>query len=606
MTSPAEEFIKKAVEHRENHRLDEAIIAARRATALDPENANSWWQLALAVHDKDGNGAAFAHFKKTMELAPSFAYGWHRLGLAYKKTGQTDEAVKCWERATEIDPERTDTLELLLAAYREREKAGDEDRVFEVLKLIDALGVLGTDEVNRLGIEYHKRKDYYKSIIYFRRYASEASGPIGLFNLGLAHNASEIGQDADAIDAWRRALLCDPTYDKAKSSIDRTIKPLLDLKYKIQSYSKPLLSEDQWYANYINPYELLNLSDVDPWDLDIKQIQKAKKAILQEIDLEDGCVDWMPGLKIDRSMALKVADELNEEWNRYWHHLVFQSKPLLHFLSRGKLEHFIVDAEESPTDVLEALDEHAEEFAPWLSKKFAPQYDLLLTEAIQRKDLANIECMLDGRRWVVPEDEDKCFEGAHRQVQKLLLPLKDASDRGKRVKPSVAGVERVLADGNLSAILAVLPMAFQTEQNEAATLVRSISIDAYNHHQDADLAKEILELARAFAARSPSLRHRLDEDMATLNEKIADERKDEASLTLSGQDYSIKREGVRFANISIATKEIETIRWGISVTRSNGIATYQAAEKPHVFAHRHSWHLNFSAHSFTLRNFQSP
>ena len=188
MSSPAEEFIKKAVEHRENERLDEAIIAARRATSIDPDNANSWWQLALAVHDKDGYGAAFPHFKKTMDLAPSFAFGWHRLGLAYKKAGQTDEAVNCWERATEIDPERVATLELLLSTYREREKAGDEEKVFDVLKLIDAQGVLGTDEVNRLGIEYHKRKDYYKSIIYFRRYASEAQGPIGLFNLVLRPN----------------------------------------------------------------------------------------------------------------------------------------------------------------------------------------------------------------------------------------------------------------------------------------------------------------------------------------------------------------------------------------------------------------------------------
>lgn len=192
MTSTADEFIKKAVEHRENNRLDEAIIAARRATTLNPENANAWWQLGLAVHDKDGYGVAFPHFKKTMELAPSFAFGWHRLGWAYKKTGQTDEAVNCWEKATEIDPERVDTLKLLLSSYREREKVGDGEKVFDVLKLIDARGILGIDEVNRLGIEYHKRKDYYKSIIYFRRYASETPGPIGLFNLGLAYNAREI------------------------------------------------------------------------------------------------------------------------------------------------------------------------------------------------------------------------------------------------------------------------------------------------------------------------------------------------------------------------------------------------------------------------------
>lgn len=465
MISTAEEFIKKAVEHRENDRLDEAIIAARRATTLDPENANSWWQLALAVHDKEGYEAAFPHFKKTMELAPSFAFGWHRLGCAYKKIGQTDEAVNCWVRATEIDPERVDTLKLLLSTYRERQKAGDDEKVFDVLKLIDAQGVLGTDEVNSLGIEYHERKDYYKSIIYFRRYASEALGPIGLFNLGLAYNARGIGQDADAIDAWRRALLRDPSYDKAKLEIDRTLKSLLDLKHKIQSYGKPLISEDKWYVNYVNPYELLALEDVDPWDLDIKQVQKTKKALMQEIDLEDGRVEWMPGLKIDRSMAMKVADELNEEWNRYWHHIVFECKPLLNFLSRGSLEHFLVDAEESPTEVLDALEEHSEDFAPWLSKKFAPQYDMVLTEAIQRNDITSIECLLDGRRWVIPEDEDKCFEGAHRQVEKLVLPLEKASNVSKQIKPSVASIEKVLTGGSLGSILAILPIACKHAAN---------------------------------------------------------------------------------------------------------------------------------------------
>ena len=574
MSSPAEEFIKKAVEHRENERLDEAIIAARRATSIDPDNANSWWQLALAVHDKDGYGAAFPHFKKTMELAPSYAYGWHRLGLAYKKTGQTDEAVNCWERATEIDPERVETLKLLLSTYREREKAGDEEKVFDVLKRIDAQGELATGEVNQLGIEYHKRKDYYKSIIYFRRYAAEAPGPVGFFNLGLAYNAPEIGQDADAIDAWSRALLRDPSYDKAQLEIDRTIKPLLDLKYKIQSYEEPLVSEDQWYVNYINPYELLALEDVDPWDLDIKQVQKAKKALKQVIELEDGRVEWMPGLKIDLSMAMKVADELNEEWSRYWHHIVFECKPLLNFLSRGSLAHFLVDAEDSPTEVLDALDDHSEDFAPWLSKKFAPQYDMVLTEALHRNDIASLKCLLGGRRWVIPEDEDKCFEGAHRQVEKLVAPLDEASDASKRIKPSVASVKKVLVEGNLGSILAILPMAFQQQQNKAATLIRGISIDSYNHHGDADLAKNILVLASALALRSPSLRHRLDEDMVTLNEKIAEERKDESTLSLSGADYSIKREGVKFANVSIPTKEIETIRWGISITRSNGVATY--------------------------------
>jgi tetratricopeptide (TPR) repeat protein len=571
----AEEYIKKAVEHRENDRLDEAIIAARRATNLDPENANSWWQLALAVHDKEGYGAAFPHFKKTVELAPSFAYGWHRLGIAYKKTSQTDEAVKCWEQATAIDPERTDTLKLLLAAYREREKVGDEEKLFETLKLIENHGVLEADEINRLGIEYHNRKEYYRAIIYFRKYALETPGPIGYFNLGLAYNAREIGQDLDAIDAWRRALARDPAYAKAQSSIDGAIKSLEALRSRVLTNGKPLVTEKQWYINYINPFELLSLEDIDPWDIDIKHVQKAKKALIQEIELEDGNIEWMPGLKMDRSMAMKVADDLNNDTNIYWHHLVFQYKPLLNFLSRGSLELFLVDSEESPVDVLNALDDDPDGLGPWLSKLFTPQFNILLTEAIQQGDMASLECLLKGRRWVVSEDEDKCFESAHRHIEQLLLPLKDASDRSERIKPSVAGIQRVLANGNLGTVLTILPMAFQQEQTKAATLIRSISIDCYNHHQDADLAREVLKLASPFAVRSPSLRSRLDEDMATLNERIAHERKDEASLTIASQPYSIKREGVKFGSVFIPTSEIETIRWGVYITRTNGIATHE-------------------------------
>lgn len=575
MTTTADEFIKKAVEHRKNGRINEAIIAARHATTLSPEEANSWWQLALAVSEKDGSGAALAHFKKTTELAPHFAYGWHRLGEAYKKTGLRNEAIDCWEKAIEVDEGSIDTLGALLGAYRERDNADDGDKVFEVMKLIDAQDRLLTEDVNRLGIEYHKRKDYYKSIIYFRRFAAEDASPIGFYNLGLAYNAPEIGQDTDAIDAWRRALGRDATYNKAQSSLDRVLKAQIDLKDTIENYTMPLIGEDQWYVNYINPFELFALEDVDdPLDMDIKAIQKAKKALLQEIDLEDGAVEWMPGLKIDRSSALKVADELNDDENRSWHHLVYRSKGLLEFLSRGKLDHFLVDPDDSPEELLEALENNSDDFAPWLSKKFAPQYNLLLTEAIGRKDIDAIECMLDGRRWVIPEDEDKCFDGAHRQVQSLIQPLRDALNKYDTIKPSEDSVRSILAQGEMGPILTILPMAFQKDQAEAATLIRSISIDAYNKHGDPDLAKNILELARTFATRSPSLRHRIDEDVETLNERIKEERKDEASLTLSGASYSITREGVRFGQQFIPVKEIETIRWGISISRSGTVATY--------------------------------
>lgn len=574
MTDDAKGFIKKSVDHRENGRLEEAVLTARHATTLDPKDANAWWQLALSIYEKDGIGSAFPHFKKTTELAPSFSYGWYRLGEAYKKTAQLNEAIASWEESIELDDGRADSLVALLHAYREREREGDEHKVFKILKTLDAQNKLPPGELNALGVEFHKRKEYYKSVIYFRRYAIADGGPIGFYNLGLAYSAAEIGQDADAIDSWRRALQQDPTYAKAQTNLDRVIQPLLGLASRLRENSH-VLTQDLMYLTYINPYELLNLSDVDDAsNIDIKIVQKAKKLLLQEIELEDGNIEWMHGLKIDRSRALQVADELSDESKSRHHLLVYKSKSLLNFLSKGHLDHFLVDADESPTLLLNAIEDSTDSFAAWLSTFFAPQYDLLLTKAIEAKNMDAIECLLDGRRWVVAEDEDSCFDGARRQVQRLLKPLQDGAEKFENLKPSLASVTAVINSGKAGPILSVLPSAFQKEQTEAASLVRRISISAYNQHGDADLAKEIAELARSFASRSPSLRHRIDEDVATLNERITEERKNETSLTLKGTGYSIKRDGVRFGSQFIPTDKLETVRWGISISRSGSITTY--------------------------------
>lgn len=103
MSQEIDDLVKKCVELREAGRLEEAIISARRATSVDPESANAWWQLALAVAEKDGDAAALEHFKQTVELADQYGFGWHRLGNAYKEIEKMDEAIVAWETACEYD-----------------------------------------------------------------------------------------------------------------------------------------------------------------------------------------------------------------------------------------------------------------------------------------------------------------------------------------------------------------------------------------------------------------------------------------------------------------------------------------------------------------------
>ncbi len=140
MSQEVDDLVKKCVELRNVGRLDEAIISARRATNLDPESANAWWQLALAVSEKDGDAAAIEHFKKTVEFADEYAYGWHRLGNAYKELAMLDEAVEAWETACLYDEDFEWTRYNLIDTYNSRNIDYEKEKMFEQLVELDSKG----------------------------------------------------------------------------------------------------------------------------------------------------------------------------------------------------------------------------------------------------------------------------------------------------------------------------------------------------------------------------------------------------------------------------------------------------------------------------------
>lgn len=577
-SSTAADFVKRAVDLRVAGRLDEALLAARRATSLDAEDANGWWQLALTTWERDGPAAAIPHLRKTVQIADGFSHGWHRLGKAYKVSAMLDKAVECWEQAVEADNENVESISALVEAYGQRELAGDDEKRFEMLKVLEELGRVEGGHWNTLGIGYYNRKEHQRAIRCYRRYAMENGGHVAYFNLGLALNSPEVQQRTDAIDAWRKALAIEPGYEKGLTSLSAAVPKAVELSRRVISGRRIFLSEEEWYANYVNPYELLQLieeSGNEFHELDAKTLQKAKKRLLQEIELEEGVVEWMPGLRIDRSRAIKIADELSTEQNVYPHWIVAMSRELCAFLSRGDIKFFLVAAEirtyEDRLPDLGDFEDH--EAVSWIGERFAPQFDLVLSKALEAKDLNAIEALLGGRRLVPPELEDRCFEGAQRHVTRMLEPLRAAAKRAQETKPSVAGMRALLERDHVGRIVMLLPQYFQSVHNEVANLIRSVSISAHNKHGDTDLAKELLAIGRSLAARSPALLHQLQEDEKALDEMLKAQSEHDASLEFKGATYSITRKRVSFGTQVLANEDIRDIWWGVVFSNESGSRT---------------------------------
>ena len=408
-----------------------------------------------------------------------------------------------------------------------------------VLSKLDEIEGLTSKQLNRIAILHYRNKSFFESLKYWERDISVFSGNyyeqikpsntnvLNLFNLGVAYSNNEISQDADAIDIWRLAKQRSPNYEKAQKNIEKLLPRLVLLRKEALKYKKSLLKPSQYYQQYINPFELIGVNDNEFDNVDkieTKTIQKLKKVLLQEIELENGQIEWMDGLELDRSKAISICDTLNDSKIREFHWQVFTNKPLLAFLSKGDHEHFTVDHETSPLDTLEFLYGYGygsgSGFREFLSPMFSKQYDIVLSLAISKGELSILEVLLDGRRWINSSYTDQCFNTARQKIDILLEGLLNAQRDRAEEKHSLAKTKEFLESNSLLKILNLCPTFFWEQQNKAVAALLDIAVSSYNDHGDPELSKSIIEFSKKLVFKSAVSNKRISENYESINQII--------------------------------------------------------------------------------------
>jgi len=120
-----------------------------------------------------------------------------------------------------------------------------------------------------------------------------------------------------------------------------------------------------------------------------------------------------------------------------------------------------------------------------------------------------VEVLFDGRRWVEPEDDDVCFEGAYKRIGDLVELLRARVKDGHGRKVNLGKLEDFLRQNHYPELFNLLPTAFASAQGELVAEIRSLAIDCFNEHGDADLSKSVLSLCKRFTLRSVELTKRL-------------------------------------------------------------------------------------------------
>lgn len=565
MALNSDELLKKSIIHRKQQEYELGLIAAMAASEQDPNEPDTWWQVALNSYLLSDYKKAVSALEKTIALSPHFGSAWLFLGKSLYELQEIDSAKNAFVKALELNENAA--LKNLAMIYRQQDIQEQDIDEIAILENLKSDGEITLEQQNRLGILYYRSEHYFEAIKHWKEIAFNGKSLYVMFNLGLAFNNEQISQDSDAIDMWRLVLDIDPDYASAKQCLERTLPRMRSLAEKIRGQSvQNCLPYDEWYSVYLNPFILLGYDDNTKYeDLENKLIQKKKKLLLQEIELEEGNVPWVDGLVIDISRALSVLDSLNNDKLKIYHWMIFKDKNLNNFLSFGVLEHFLV-GEYSPIDTLKFMSNEEHGFKEFLGQYFSSVFDRMLTLAIDGKDILAVECMLDGRRWVPEHFDDLCFVNSRAAINRAIISLRKLSDKSKSSKVSISEVLDTLENSSIISILSLLPAYFEDYQNEVVTLIKNISINSWNTHSDIDLANSIIQIAKKLKFKSIKIKKQLDDVISAFDDIIEEQHRYECiDLMVAGKSLSITSAYITYGREMISTKEISGIRWGIQI-----------------------------------------
>jgi len=496
----------------------QAIPLYRAAVETDPSDHYSWGQLVLSLGYANEHEAAIEAGKSALRSHPRSAWLWRQLGNELFKLNRLEEAERALDQSKRIDPKAEWLWRYYAQLFKKQKKYTEEAKALEELLELDKAS---STDMNQIGIAHYNAGSYGKALAFYRMSALMEPDTAPYFNMGLVFNDAEVSQDADAADAYRRALKINPAYAKAQEKLAATKTKLAPLAEQALAQAKGLVRNDERYQHYLNPFEVLQV-DADAEEIDVKALQRSKKKLLQELDLNDGKVSWLDEQPLDKSRVLAIEEELDDPDKQEYHRLIFQNEPLLRFLTHGDIRHFLYSDDYFPEEALDLLDED-EGFRAFLSKPFAAQYNAVLSRAIDKKSLAVVEVLFDGRRWVEDADLEQCLAGAFKKVGHQVEIIRSLEKESETRLVGFPEVQNALNVQGTVALFNLLPAQFRVQQTQMVACLRSLAINCHNKHGQTAMSKSILLLCKQFRFKSHALNEKLKEDYEKIEELLAEQ-----------------------------------------------------------------------------------
>jgi eukaryotic-like serine/threonine-protein kinase len=204
------------LDYHKHENIDSAISAFNRALTLDPRYAEAYAALGkaywLGYQEEPGSKwveKARSACDHAVAIAPKLAEGWTCLGIVYRATGEYEQAVTNFQKATVLDPTSDDAFRGLAEVYQKLNRPAEAEATFRKAISLRPQYWAG---YSWLGAFYYDRGRYGDAANMFKEVITLAPDNFrGYSNLGGIYVA--MGQYQNAISALEKSVSIRPTGD---------------------------------------------------------------------------------------------------------------------------------------------------------------------------------------------------------------------------------------------------------------------------------------------------------------------------------------------------------------------------------------------------------
>ena len=118
----AESHYNIGIAHQKQGKLDDAIASYEKALSLKPDYAEACNNLGVALKDQGKFDDAIASYEKALFLRPDYAEAYYNLGIAFQNHGQLSKAIESYEKLLSLRPDYAGAYNKLANTFQDQGK----------------------------------------------------------------------------------------------------------------------------------------------------------------------------------------------------------------------------------------------------------------------------------------------------------------------------------------------------------------------------------------------------------------------------------------------------------------------------------------------------